>query len=193
VDESVLGAEGERKAFQQIVAQHGAPAFARRAQQVQEALHLVLDRCRHRRDELLKMTRLLLGTLRALAGDWDALRPWLADEEQLGMLQGLHVELRPQLRLPVQQSTSVRTLRRALHALVASIERFNARWREYLAGVDLSRLNALREGYNRYYVLEKECVLRSPRLARQGFQPLRPLTSADLLLLLPPLPMPRLR
>jgi hypothetical protein len=57
--------------------------------------------------------------------------------------------------------------------------------------VDLSQVNALRDGYNRYYVLEKECASRSPRTARHGFRPLPPLTADDLAALLPPLPVPR--
>ena len=193
MDEPVLGPDSDRKTFQQVVAQYGAPAFARRAQEVQEALHLLLDRCRQRREELLKMVRIHLGTLHALAGDWAALRPWLEDDEALDVLGRLHAELRPQLRLPVQPTTSARILRRALRELVASLDCFNGRWREHLHSVDLGRVNALREGYNQYYVLEKECLLRSPRLARQGFQPLPPLSTADLLALVPPLAVPRLQ
>ena len=56
-----------------------------------------------------------------------------------------------------------------------------------LLTVDLARVNQLRDGYNRYYVLEKECAVRSPKVARQGFRPLPPLTTADLAAELPPL------
>ena len=38
---------------------------------------------------------------------------------------------------------------------------------DFLRDVNLSRVNALRDGYNRYYVLEKECAVHSPQLARQ--------------------------
>ncbi|HVS34068.1 MAG TPA: hypothetical protein VMS17_00705, partial [Gemmataceae bacterium] len=55
--------------------------------------------------------------------------------------------------------------------------------------VDVHRVNDLRDGYNRYYLLEKECALRSPRLARQGYRPLAPLTVQELEALMPPLPM----
>jgi hypothetical protein len=54
-------------------------------------------------------------------------------------------------------------------------------------------VNGLREGYNRYYLLEKECALRSPRLARQGFVRLPAVTVDDLAAQLPPLPVPQLR
>ena len=52
-------------------------------------------------------------------------------------------------------------------------------------------LGELRDGYNRFYVLEKECAVHSPVIARQGFRPLEPLTAADLVAALPPLPVPR--
>jgi hypothetical protein len=81
-------------------------------------------------------------------------------------------------------------LRRALAELCGSIELFNRRWREYLPTVELNEVNALRDGYNRWYVLEKECAVRSPRLAREGFVRLEPLSSASLLELLPPLGVP---
>jgi hypothetical protein len=41
--------------------------------------------------------------------------------------------------------------------------------------------------------LEKECVLGSPRLARQGFRPLGPLMVGEISALFPPLPVPVLR
>jgi hypothetical protein len=66
--------------------------------------------------------------------------------------------------------------------------RFNAVWAEFLGGLDLRPINALRDGYNRYYLLEKECVVRSVRVAGMGFQPMAMLTVADLAALFPPLP-----
>jgi hypothetical protein len=120
-------------------------------------------------------------------------RPHLAGDEEVGVLEALEEALQPRLRAPVEPARSARAVRRALRELVASLERFNRRWREFLPTVDLGRVNELREGYNRYYLLEKECALRSPALARQGFRPLPPLTLADLEALLPPLPVPQLR
>jgi len=93
----------------------------------------------------------------------------------------------------IEPTSSSRTLYRALRELTESIERFNRRWRELLQKVDLTKVNELREGYNRYYVLEKECALRSPRLARQGYSPLPPVTVEELRALLPPLAVPELR
>jgi hypothetical protein len=47
--------------------------------------------------------------------------------------------------------------------------------------------------YNRYYVLEKECVLGSSRLAARHFVPKARLTAEALLAAHPVLPVPELR
>src|SRR5207244_3829950 len=104
----------------------------------------------------------------------------------------LHDELQPRLRVPVEPATAPRTLRRALRELAESIERFNQRWLKHLPTVDLTQVNQLRDGYNRYYLLEKECSVRSALVARQGFQRLEPLTVDDLIAQVPPLVVPRL-
>jgi hypothetical protein len=185
----IPGHESHRRALQQLLALNGAPAYAVRALQVEAAFEDLLEHCRRRRAELLELVSIRLATLRALAGDWTVLRPWLADG-QIGALAELHAELATQLRVPVSPTASLRILRRALVELAQSIVRFNRRWDEFLQGVDVSRVNALREGYNAYYVLEKECVLGSPRLARQGFRPLEPLMVGEISALFPPLPVP---
>src|SRR5262249_6469307 len=139
------------------------------------------------------IVRIHLGLLHALAGDWSELQPWLADEEDVHTLRALHAALEPRLRVQVRPTSSPGRLRRALRQLVESIERFNRRWRAHLSQVDLSAVNELRDKYNRYYLLEKECAVRSPRVARLGFRRLEPLTTAELTALLPPLSVPRLK
>jgi hypothetical protein len=192
-DETTFGRDEAHEIFKQFASHYDAPAYVRRACRVEDALAQLLARCRAQRDEWLKMVRIRLGLLRMLAGDWPGLRPWLANEEQIELLDGLHRELAPQPRLQVEPTRSERALRRALAELVQSITRFNSRWFAFLPTVDLTSVNALRDGYNRYYLLEKECAIRSPRLARQGYRPLEPLTTADLAALLPGLPVPQLR
>lgn len=157
---------------------------------MEEALERLLHRCRQQRDEWLPMVRLNVGRLFALAGDAAALRPLLATAEHLEQLCRLHAELEPRLRVFVEATASKRALRRALTELRESLERFNDRWRAFLFTVDLTAVNEMRDGYNRFYLIEKEAVVRSPRVARQGFQPLPPLTHADLAALLPLLPVP---
>jgi hypothetical protein len=75
--------------------------------------------------------------------------------------------------------------------LAASVERFNRRWCAYIAELDLSAINGLRDGYNRYYLLEKECAVGSVRLLPQTFRRLAPVTSEEILDQLPPQPVPR--
>jgi hypothetical protein len=187
----ILGRGDEDRLFKDFQAQYAPPAYVRRAREVEAALEQLLGRCRKQRDEWLPMVRLHLGRLRALAGDWEALRPLLAGEDQLAVLRDMEAELQPRLRAPVERTSSARVLRWALGDLRESIHRFNRRWHAFLPTVDLAPVNELRDGYNRFYLLEKECAVRSPRLARQGFQRLDPLTTVHLAALLPPLPVPR--
>jgi hypothetical protein len=175
-----------------VMGQYGAPAYIRRARGVEEALEYLLLKCRGQREAWLGMVKLYLGRLLALAGEWPALRPLVADDEQLAVLETLRQELRPRLRLPPERTTSARVLRYALRELVSSLERFNRRWQAYLEKLDFAAVNEVRDGYNRYYVLEKSCALRNDVLATLGFVPLAPMTLAELTSHLPPLPVPRL-
>lgn len=179
--------------FKQFASHYDAPAYVRRARQVEDAYEQLLARCRATRDDWLKLVRVRLGLLRMQAVDWTALAVYLADASAVDDLERLHADLQPRLRLRVAATTAPRTHRRTLGEVAESIERFNRRWAAFLPAVDLSAVNALREDYNRYYLLEKECAVRSPRLARQGYQRLEPLTAADLAAVLPLLPSVRLR
>jgi hypothetical protein len=192
-DVPIVGRGAEHHLLKQFEAQYGAPAYVRRARQVEDAWEQVLHRCRRQRDEWLLMVRIRLGLLRGLTGTWDALLPLLADADQVAALRELEAEVQPRLRVPVEPTSSARALRRALRELNDSLERFNRRWTEYLPKVELTQVNELRDGYNRYYLLEKECAVRSIRVARQGFRRLEHATTADLAAALPPLPVPRLR
>ena len=191
MDEDIPLAGGEVDPFEaRVLGRFDAPAYVRRARAVQEALDGLLAVCRKRRAEWSEMARLRLGTLHALSAAWEGLRP-LLPEDQMDVLRALYDELRPVLRMPVEPTRSTSALRRALGELLSSLERFNQRWLRFVPEVDLSAVNGLRADYNRYYILEKECAVRSPALARRNFQRLEPLTTDDLLRLLPPLPVPR--
>ena len=193
MDEFLLrGRTDDRRFFNQVASYYGPPAYIRRATRVEAAFSELLHRCRAQRDERLMMTRIHLGMLHRLAGDWSTLRPLLRDDQQVEVLRSLMATLNPRPRLTIHATRVRGKLRRALRELVASLHEFNRRWREYLAEVDLTALNRLRADYNRYYVLEKECAVRSSRLARQGFVPLAPLTFADVEAALPLLPVPQL-
>ena len=76
--------------------------------------------------------------------------------------------------------------------LVASVIRFNDRWAAVLDQLNLDPVNRMIDQYNRYYVLEKECVLGSARLAQRHFTPKVHLTCTALGEEYPPLPVPGL-
>jgi hypothetical protein len=185
--------EDGRQTFNEILAYCDGPAYLRRARRVQAAWDQLLAYCRHQRDEWLAMVRVRLGTLHGLAGAWEALAPHLADEGQVCVLEELCAALDPRPRLPVGPTTSARALRAAVRELGDSAERFNRRWLEFVHGLDLTPVNEERANYNRYYLLEKECAVRSPFVARAGYKPLNPLTHDDILAALPPLTVPALR
>jgi hypothetical protein len=187
----ILGRDDGQEEFKQFLTLYDVPAYVRRARETQGALDQVLHRCHVKREEWLKMVRVRLGLLHGLAGTWERLAPLLAGPEEIEVLRRLHGDLAPRLRAPVHPTTSMRALRRALAELRESLERFNERWRAFVPTVDLAAVNALRDGYNRYYVLEKECAVRSAHVARHGFRRLEALTTDDLLTLSPPLPVPR--
>jgi hypothetical protein len=186
-----LGNDPEQRQLNEIASLLNAPAFIRRARGVEADVETLVNRGQAQRDEWAAMARLRLGQLLALAGDAAALLPLLADEGQLAVLEELQTILMPKLRVVIEPTASTRKLRRALAELVESVERFNARWRVYLDKIDLDPLNRKRADYNRYYVLEKACALRSESIARLGFTPLMPLDKTDVEALLPPLPVPR--
>lgn len=179
-EDAQITAQGEdRKLVQQFLAQGGTPAFAARSQQTQQAWDKVLRKCQQQRDEWLTIVRIRLGTLQALCGEWSALSPWL-DTRGIALLEELHTNLQPKLRVPIARTTSPKALLRALTCLKECLGRFNKRWSEFLPKVNLNAVNELREKYNRYYLIEKECFVRSPVVARRGFTPLPPATMQDL-------------
>jgi hypothetical protein len=192
-EEVSLGRDESSEVFKQFLSRFDAPAYIRRGRNVQAALDELFDHCRRQRAEWSKMARLRIGMLHALAGDWGKLRPLLADGEQLDILRYHLAALASPLRSPLEPTASARVLRGALRDLIESLQHFNERWQVFLKNVDLTGVNELRDGYNRYYVLEKECAVRSARIARQGFVPMQPLTSDDLAAEFPLLPIPRLR
>lgn len=165
-----------------------APAFARRGQDVEHALQTLHARCLRGRAEMLEMVQV---RLRQWAGasvgpdDWsDVLR---APIHVLWPLSG--AEEPRWSKLPA----SARRRRAIIRDLIASVERFNARWLRFVEELDPATINAIITGYNEFYLLEKECALGSARLARVGFRPLAPVSAATLLTEHPLLPVPEAR
>jgi hypothetical protein len=184
-------ADDELRVRMMVAAQYDAPAYVRRARRVETAFEDLLERCRRQRTEWLLGVRLHLGALRAGVRSWSDLRDLLADDDQVVVLGLLHAEAGDP-DIPMTGPTTDAGCRRALMRLRASIERFNRRWLDLVTKVDLGEINHLRDGYNRFYLLEKECAVGPARLLPQLFRKLPPLTTHDLFAELPPLPMPRL-
>ena len=191
MDIPVLARNDDDRVAQRVLGHYDAPAFIHRARRVQEALDHLLTRCRQQREQWLRMPRLHLGMLKSLAGDWQRLQPWLVNEDQINLLRELETELAPRLQTKIEPTTSARLLQRSLRTLRDSLETFNRRWLDFLPTVDLTAVNKARDGYNRYYLLEKECSMRSARLARKGFVRLEPFTTHELMTMLPNLPVPK--
>jgi hypothetical protein len=133
----------ERGLVQQLTALFDAPAYIRRARDVERAYDQLIERCARKRTELLAGVRLHRRT----------------------------------------RNTRLRDLR-------ASIARFNRRWWTFLEQLDLTEINRLRDGYNRYYQLEKECAVGSERLASMTFRRLEPVTVEEIRDRFPLLPLP---
>ncbi len=181
----------EQHVIKEMIGRFDAPAFIRRARRVEESYQHLLAKLDRERTQKLEMVRLRLGQLRALAGSWSALEPWFPDAAELTALQSLHDLLRPVLRLPPEPTTSWRILRGALVELTEAMAIFNRRWQKVLAQTDLTPVNAEREGYNRYYLLERECALGAARASREKFRPLESLTPTEIAERFPLLALPR--
>jgi hypothetical protein len=171
----------------QLLGMFDLPAFARRGQELDSALVRLHARCRHQRAERLDMVHLRLRQWAAAVEGPDAWRPvFAAPFEPLWRLAEA-----PAPTWAVSLATPRR--RRAIgRDLIASVDRFNRRWDGLLQGIQLDAINTLVDHYNRYYLLEKECVLRSSRLAARLYTP-RPRVTVDALReSYPPLPLPQL-
>jgi hypothetical protein len=192
-DVFIPGHHDEGRVFKQMLGRFDAPAYVRRARRVDEALESLLERCRRHREQALKPVRQRLGLLEELAGGWNALAPLLRDPEHTNALRDLQEALAARSQTSIRPTRSLRTLYRALVELNDSIESFNRKGTRFLEHLDLGPVNEARAGYNRYYVLEKECAVRSVQVARQGFRPLPPLTLQELQERFPCLPVFELR
>jgi hypothetical protein len=165
---------------QRILGQSDVPAFIKRAARTAEALECLLAYCRHHYEKLLISVRAHFALIGKVVRTWDELSVALQGSGELDFVQSLQKRLGIELSFFGERKPSARTVRRALRELKASIEQFNRRWRRFLERVDLLPVNDARAAYNRYYVLEKECAVRSLRVARQGFKPLPPIKVEDL-------------
>ena len=185
-DESPLG--GIDAEIKELLGLFEVPAFARRGQDLEYALVRLRARSLRVRSTLLDMVRLRLRQWAAAAPGPEAeVRYFRASIAPLWPLAGAE---------PPRWGTRAASpwrLRAIGRDLVASIERFNRRWADHLDGLDLGPINRQVEDYNRYYLIEKECSLGSPRLAARHFVPKPQVTLDELRAEMPPLPVPEPR
>ncbi len=164
-----------------------APAFARRGQELEEMLRRVDARCRQARTDRLDMVRVRLRQwARVAVGPDDWTFVFTAAIEPLWPLCEAE---------PPQWAAAPTPRHRQLAVgrdLVAAVERFNRRWTAFVESINLGPANVVIDHYNRYYVLEKECVMGSGRLAARFFTPIASLSPERLLVEHPLLPLPGL-
>ncbi len=180
--------DDEQQVFQQIAGSFDEPAFLRRARATENAWVSLLERARKQQVEWLKIPRLRLGRLAMLAPNFQACEP-IITADTAAELRSLHSGWNPQLKRAVARATKQSQIQTAIDQLIAAFERFNTRWSGYVAELNYDYVNNMRQQYNRWYVIEKECALQSFRTATTGFKPLPMVTVDDVTALLPLLPV----
>ena len=162
--------------MRQILGMFDVPAFARRGQELEFAIERLNARCRRERAEMLEMVLLRIRQWgREAAGTDDGGEYFSMSMEPLRIACGIE-----SINWALARGSS---RRRAVAAkdLIASVERFNRRWSRFLEELKLDAINVMIEHYNRYYLLEKECVFGSSRAAARNFQTRERLTPEALL------------
>ena len=164
------------------------PAFARRGQELEYAIKRLHDRCAAARGQMLEMVRLRLRQwARAVTGPtaWSGV---FVDLDRAALV--LSQAEPPRWASPPATPRLQRAIAGDLVSAVAPVQSSLAR-NSSSASIS-SRPISVIEQYNRYYVLEKECVMGSARLAARHFTPVARLTHDSLLADHPTLPVPEL-
>jgi hypothetical protein len=163
------------------------PAFARRGQDLEITLNRLHERCRLTRAQMLEMVRLRLRQwARAVTGPEAQSAVFTHSIDALWPLSAAEAPSWARSPAPVRRQRQIAA------DLIAAVLRFNRRWAYYLDRLRLEPTNDVIEQYNRYYVLEKECVMGSARLAARHFTPVAKITASALLYDHPTLPVPEL-
>lgn len=153
-----------------------SPAFVRRGQEMEVGLARLDQRCSFARTGMLEMVHLRLR-------QWSAVS--IGPHDWADIFVHSIAPLWDQSRAPLPTWGAVaasRARRRAVgRDLISSVLRFNRRWSAFVGQLNLQPLNQRIDQYNRYYVLEKECVVGSHRLAVRGFEP-KPKLTAEFIL-----------
>lgn len=164
--------DGWTLGMRQIVGMYDAPAFIRRALRVEQAFRELTQRCQLQRNEWLDAVRRRLRAWTTLSSRDPGVDKSLSEEQRIGLRQLQAAIADP--HQPLGAWARPGRFRQVWSDLWESVDRFNLRWDRYVDRIDLAPINRLVDGYNRHYVLEKECAVRSIRLASRGFSPLPP-------------------
>lgn len=187
-DENGSPLGGFEREIKELLGIFDVPAFARRGQDVEHARFRLRTRLESVRSGMLDMLRLRLRQWAAASNGPDLART---------IFRAPIDDLWPLARVPAptwaRYPDSPRRLRAIGRDLIASVERFNRRWAQHLDALDLEPINRQIRNYNKYYVLEKECVVGSSRLANRHFVPKPPITLDEVRAEHPLLPVPELR
>ena len=183
---TTLGMKTEAE-IRELMGMFDAPSFARRGQAMESSIARLHERCRLNRSQMLDMVRLRLKQWAQAVDGPDAWREVFKDP--IDHLWPLSESERPTWS---ETSQPLRRRRTIARDLVASVERFNTRWTLRIRELNLAPINELIRQYNAFYVLEKECVLGSSRLAARFFRPEPELTPERLLVAHPLLLIPEM-
>lgn len=183
---ATLGGDIETE-IKEMMGLFDAPSFARRGLELEEMLRRVDLRCRQARTERLEMVRLRLKQWAGVAsGPDDSAAIFASPIDPLWPLSGAEPPRWVPYPAPRRRQLTV------ARDLIASVERFNRRWDEFLGAINLQAANTVIDHYNRFYVIEKECVMGSGRLAARFFTPVPLLTVEEIRRGHPMLPVPSL-
>lgn len=182
----------EARAAMRLFAAAEVPAYLRRAWAVEQAAQDLAADCRRRSELLTAELRRRLADLALAVKGWADLESHLV-EGQYQLIEAAAKALDLGARFGGLADWPPWWLRRQLRKVVAHARRYNQEWPAVVEKLDLSAANTARERFNDYYIIEKECALKSSAVARQGFVPLPPLTREDVLRWFPVLEMPRVK
>jgi hypothetical protein len=185
-DELVL--ESASPELRELLGLFDVPAFARRGQDLETVIRHLHDHCHRERQMRLEMVRVRLRQWAACVtgpADWSA--------TFTGPLDALWAAAGAGPLAYAARSAPLRRQRACARDLAASVLRFNRRWVSFLEKLNLKPINDMIDDYNRYYLFEKECFFRSPRLALRYFAARERITPERLLSEYPRVPVPGLR
>lgn len=181
--------EGDARAW----ASFDTPAYVRRGLTVETEWNTLADKLHRIWTEWTVPVGRLCAQLRHQADGWEAFGPWLASPEDLDLLRRLDQRLDFRLKYPPAKALWLWPLKGSLRRLARMAADLNEAWAKHLGTLDLEPVNRAREQYNRWYLLEKECAMRSTRLAAGGFEAFPRVEANDLINLFPPLPVFRVK